>query len=93
MSYWKATVEGKSYSVTIVDRFIQLTMSDGTKEGTGSSDVPAQRFLRSKRYRAHILEVYGQAVSDEIVQAAEKAAEIHITPRKRPNNSLQARRP
>ena len=93
MAYWQATVDGKSYTVTIIDRFVRLTMSDGTKEGTGSNDVPAPRFLRSERFKSHVLEIYGQEMFREIISAAEKAAELPMTPRERPDNSLKADAP
>lgn len=93
MAYWQATVDGKHYTVTIIDRFVRLTMSDGTKEGTGGNDVPAPRFLRSERLKSHVLGIYGQEIFREVVSAAEKAAELPMTTRERPDNSLKADAP
>ena len=81
MAYWRTTVGTTFYSITIEDRFVRLTMSDGTPEASGGNDVPAQRFLRSNRLRQHVKDIFGESILTEVLSAAERAAELPIKPR------------
>jgi hypothetical protein len=82
MAHWQTTVGGTHHSITIIDRLVRLAKWESGPETYGGNEVPAERFLRSERLRNHVLEVFGESVLNEVVSAAEQAAEPHGMPRR-----------
>lgn len=81
MASWGTTAGTTFYSISITDRFVRMSKSDGDPETSGGNDVPAQRFLRSSRLQQHVRDIFGESVLAEVLSAAEMAAKLPLTRR------------
>jgi penicillin V acylase-like amidase (Ntn superfamily) len=71
MNYWKTTLNGTNYSITINGRFVEFTKDGGTAESFGGNNMPIERFFRSQKWQQHVENTYGEKILSEVLLAAE----------------------
>ena len=72
MNYWKTTLNGINYSITIKGRFVEFTKHEGSPETFGGNDIPIERLLRSPKWQQHIETIYGEKILAEVLLVAKK---------------------
>ena len=50
MNYWKTTLNGTNYSITIKGSFVEFTKHEGSPETFGGNDIPIEPLLRSAKW-------------------------------------------
>lgn len=76
MTSWRATKDNKNYSISFDNHLIEFTKDEGSPETYGGKSMLAKKFLQSDKWQQHVKDIFGAAILDEVIAAAEIAAKL-----------------
>jgi hypothetical protein len=79
VSAWRSTVDGYDYSLKIDADRIELSGHRGTPSSYGEKNLLLTQFLRTRRLKDQILEIFGKDVLQQVIDAATALAASRAT--------------
>ena len=67
---YRATHGEENYQVELAETRLCFSRDTGTRESYGGNAMPYARFLRSAKWQAHVSEIFGERVLQDLLAAA-----------------------